>query len=204
MCRPPCRPACRWIRLASQASNTTEKNMTKQEKIDFVEKLAADIKARPNFYVVDMGGMTVEQSSNFRRRLFKAKLQVHMAKNTLIKKALDKVGGVNAEIYGALKQSSSLIFVNENNTEPAKVLKEFLATSERPVLKGAYIDSTTFLGEGKQLVDQLAALKSKNELIADIIAMLQAPMQNVLGGLENAKGTLGGLLKAIEEKNSNS
>ncbi len=173
--------------------------MTREEKADLVSKLSEKFKANSNFYVVDMGGMSVAESNAFRARLFKDKLEVHMAKNTLIIKALEEAGIDAVPMTDALKQSSSIIFAPDAANAPARLLKEYLQGKEKPVLKGAYLQQSAFVG-GEKLVDQLASLKSKQELIGEIIGMLQSPMQNVLGALQSGKNTLGGLVKSLEER----
>lgn len=176
--------------------------MTREEKASFVAQLAEKFKANSNFYVVDMGGMTVAESNAFRARLFKENLEVHMAKNTLIRKALEVAGVDAAAMAPGLKQSSSIIFAPEAANGPAKLLKEYLEGKEKPVLKAAFVEQTAFVG-GDKLVDQLASLKSKQELIGEIIGLLQAPMSNVLGALESSKNTIGGLLKTLETRAAN-
>lgn len=172
--------------------------MTKQEKYELVETLAQQIKAKPNFYVVDMGGLSVEQANNFRRSMFKSKFKVRMAKNTLIKKALEKAGVDHSSLAGILKQSSSIVFVNDKANEPAKVMKEYLQGKEKPVLKGAFLDNTTY--DGPNVLETLANLKGKEELLGEIITLLQSPIQNVLGALESGKGTIGGVLKTLADR----
>lgn len=174
--------------------------MTKQEKQDFVTHLAERIRKSPNFYVVDMGGMTVAESNKFRQRLFKDNLEVHMAKNTLIIKALEQVEGDHAGIYAALKQPSSIILAGENTKEPARVLKEYTKTASRPVLKGAFVMETAFVGEG--LLDTLISLKGKHELIGEIVGLLQSPMQTVLSQLQSGSNILGGLVKTLADRES--
>jgi large subunit ribosomal protein L10 len=173
--------------------------MTREEKSQFVVELSQKFKTQPNFYVLDMGGMTVSESNAFRARLFKEKYEVHMAKNSLIRKALEAAGVDPAPMAAALKQSSSIIFAGENANAPAKLLKDYLGNKERPSLKGAFIEQTAFVG-GDKLVDTLASLKSKDELIGEIIGLLQSPMSNVVSALQSGRDTLGGLMKALEER----
>ncbi len=172
--------------------------MTKQEKQAFVQQLASQLKEKPNFYVVDLGGLTVEQNNQFRRKLFQNKLSVQMAKNTLIKKAMEQAGLDHSSLGSALTQSSSIIFVNEKMNEPAKVMKEYLAGKEKPVLKGALLENSAYTGP--KVLDTLANLKGKEELIGEIITLLQSPMQNVLGGLLSGKDQIGGIVKALADR----
>lgn len=170
--------------------------MTKEEKAQFVQSLADQLRQQPNFYVVDMGGMTVAESNAFRGRLFEDKLEVHMAKNTLIIKALTQNGVDITPLEPVLKQSSSLILAGEVANHPAKVLKSFLVGKEKPVLKGAWIEQSAFVGP--QSLDALVNLKSKNELLGEIIGLLQSPMKNLVGALQsNAGNKIHALLEAM-------
>lgn len=175
--------------------------MTPAEKEQFVQELAAKIRQNPNFYLVDMGGMTVAQSNNFRRKLFEKKLSVHMAKNSLIRKALEQVAAADGKsydgIYPVLKSASSLIFAGEQANEPAKLIKDFLASTDKPVVKGAYLEEAAFTGEG--ILDTLVSLKGKAELLGEIIGLLQSPIANVIGGLQASGNKVAGLVAAIGE-----
>ena len=175
--------------------------MTPTEKVQFVQELADQIRQNPNFYLVDMGGMTVAQSNNFRRKLFEKKLSVHMAKNSLIKKALEQVASSEGRsydaIYPVLKSASSLIFAGEVANEPAKVIKDFLSSTDKPVVKGAYLEEAAFTGEN--VLDTLVSLKSKTELLGEVIGMLQSPMSNVLSALQGQGSKVASLVAAIGE-----
>lgn len=172
--------------------------MTKEQKYELVDGLAEELKANPNFYVLDMGRMTVAQANNFRRKLFEANLEVRMVKNTLIKKALDKIGVDHTDIDPALKQPSSLIFVGENTSAPAKLLKDYRKASEMPQLKGAFIEHSAYIGDDQ--LDALANLKSKEQLLGEIIGLLQSPISNVVSALQSGGGTIHGLLKTLADR----
>jgi large subunit ribosomal protein L10 len=120
-----------------------------------------------------------------------------VAKNTLIRKALDKLEGDYSEMHSALKGTSAIMYCETGNV-PAKVIKDFRKTNDKPVLKGAWIDSAVFLGDNQ--LEALASLKSKNELIADIIALLQSPAKNVISGLQGGGQKLSGILKTLESR----
>jgi len=122
-----------------------------------------------------------------------------VAKNTLIRKALERIDGDYSPIFAALKGSTAIMYSDTGNV-PAKLIKDFRKTSEKPVLKGAWIDSAVFLGDSN--LDTLVSLKSKNELIADIIALLQSPAKNVISGLQGGGHKLSGILKTLEERGS--
>lgn len=175
--------------------------MTPAEKEQFVQELAAQIRQHPNFYLVDMGGMSVAQSNNFRRKLFEKNLSVRMAKNTLIRKALEQVAASEGRsydgIYPVLKSASSLIFAGEQANEPARLIKDFHVSTDKPVVKGAFLEEAAFTGDG--VLDTLVSLKSKAELLGEIIGLLQSPMANVIGGLQAAGNKVAGLVAAIAE-----
>lgn len=173
--------------------------MTKDEKKQLVVELKETLKERPNIYLADAGGLTVAEVSQLRRMCHEAGVKMQVVKNTLLKKALDDAEGDYEEIYGALKSQSSVFFVGENLNAPAKIIKEFRGKKgEVPSLKGAYIDSAIFLGD--QSLGELAALKSKQELIGDILGLLQSPIRNVMGSLDSGKNTLTGLLKSLGDR----
>lgn len=174
--------------------------MTKTEKNTLVDALAAELEATPSFYVLDMGGMSVEQTTKFRRKLHAAGMSVRMVKNTLIKKALDKRGVNHDELDPVLKQPSSLIFVSEEAANaPAKLLKDhFKEGAEFPKLKGAFIEEAAYVGA--EHLDNLAKLKSKQELLGEVIGLLQSPISNVLGALQSGGTTLHGLLQTLSER----
>jgi large subunit ribosomal protein L10 len=173
--------------------------MTKQDKHELVDELAAVLEATPNFYILEMGGMSVAQANDFRRKLFKANMSIRMVRNTLSKKALDKRGIDHSGIDPALKQSSSLIFVGEDTKAPAKLLKDHLKPGvELPKLKGAFIAQSAFVGQDQ--LDVLVTLKSKDELLGELIGRLQSPMSNLIGALQSGGGTIHGLLKTLGER----
>jgi len=172
--------------------------MTKQEKFKFVEELTEKIKQNPSFYVIDMGGFSVSKTNEFRAKAFAANLQVQVAKNTLIKKALDASEVDYSEIYPALKETSALVFFTENFKAPAQLIKDFRKEGEKPALKAAYVEETFFVGDAH--LATLISLKNKNELIGDVIALLQSPAKNVVSALLSGKNTVAGLVKALEER----
>lgn len=175
--------------------------MTKEEKYAFVEELAAKIKENPFFYVIDMGGFTVAKTNDFRRAAFAANLEVQVAKNTLIKKAMERSEVDYTELYPALKETSALVFFKDNFKAPAELVKKFRdAGSDKLTLKAAYVEETAFVGEGT--LDTLIKLKTKNELLGEIIGTLQSPMKNVLGALKGQGGKIAGILKTLEERKS--
>jgi len=171
--------------------------MTREEKNQIIDSLVVDLNKYGNFYITDISSLTVEKTNRLRRECFKKNIKLCVAKNTLIRKALDKLEGDYTEMHGALKGTSAIMYCETGNV-PAKVIKEFRKTSDKPLLKGAWIDSAVFLGDNQ--LEALASLKSKNELIADIIALLQSPAKNVISGLQGGGQKLTGILKTLESR----
>jgi large subunit ribosomal protein L10 len=173
--------------------------MTKEEKIQLVNELADTFRAYPNFYIVDAGGMTVEQVNALRRKCFETNIKMQTVKNTLIRKALEQVGGDYSELYDALKEPSSVFFTTaETPNLPAKMLKEFRRTSERPKLKAACIDFAVFKGDDQ--IDGLINLKTKADLVGEVIGLLQSPAQQVISALQSGGATIAGLVKTLSER----
>ena len=174
--------------------------MTRTEKDQLIDKLVADIQASPNFYITDIADLTVEKTNSLRRACFKKGIRLHVAKNSLIRKAFERSGKDYSQLFDALKGSSSLMFCEVPN-EPAKVIKEFRKTHEKPLLKGAFVEESVYLGDSQVAV--LASLKSKNELIGDIIMLLQSPTSNVIRALQSGGATIAGIVKTLSEKKEN-
>ena len=172
--------------------------MTKEEKIEVVKDLSETLVDFPNIYIADMGGMTVSEVSDLRRLCHEAGVKLQVVKNTLLKKALDEAAGNYEELYEALKQQSSVFFVNEDVNVPAKILKKYREKKERPILKAAYVGEAVFIGDDQ--LESLTKLKSKNELIGDIIMLLQSPAKNVLGALQSGGQKLAGIIKTLQER----
>lgn len=142
--------------------------------------------------------MTVEKSNRLRRMCFNQNISLQVVKNTLLRKAMENVEGKDfSGLFEALKGNTS-IMMSETGNAPARLLKEFRKKEVKPVLKGAYIQEAIFLGE--ESLETLVSLKSKDELVGDIIALLQSPIKNVVGALESGKNTLAGLVKTLEER----
>ena len=153
-----------------------------------------------HFYLVTIEGLNAAKTSDLRRACFKKDIKLLMAKNTLLQKALEKKG-IDAEIFEALKGNTALMLCNTGNA-PAKLIKEFTKgdkTGEaKPQLKAAYVEETIYVG--KQNLDFLCAIKSKNELIADLVALLQSPAKNVVSALQSGQNTIHGVLKTLGER----
>lgn len=159
--------------------------MNKAEKTQLIDELVGELNANNKIYLADCSSLTVEKVNSFRRACFAKKISVRVVKNSLLKKAIERANETRlAELIPALKGETALIFTDTANA-PAKVIKEFRGKDVKPVLKAAFVEEMVFLGDNS--IDALASLKSKNELIADVVALLKSPIQRVIGGLENKK-----------------
>lgn len=172
--------------------------MKKEDKGIIIGQIAETLKAYNGFYLVETAGLDAEKTSELRRACFNADIKLVVVKNTLLHKALETLDGDFSELYPALKESTSLMCTNVGNA-PAKLLKDFVKKGDTlPLLKGAYVEETVYLGADQ--LDALAAIKSKHELIADVIALLQSPAKNVVSALQSGGNTLHGLLETLSNK----
>jgi large subunit ribosomal protein L10 len=157
--------------------------MNKTEKTQVIEQLVEKLNANDKIYLADCSTLTVDKVNAFRRQCFEKKISVTVVKNTLLKKALERANDSKlAGLIPALKGETALMFTDVSNA-PAKVIKDFRKKDQKPALKAAYVEEMIFIGD--EQLDALVALKSKNELIADVIMLLQSPIKRVIGGLEN-------------------
>jgi len=173
--------------------------MKREEKAQIIEELSGKLAKCNFFYITDGTGMTAEQVTKFRKLCYSKGVEYKVVKNTLIKKALETTQTDYSPFYAkVLKGSSGILFSDASNV-PAKLLKEFYKTGiEKPVFKGASINSDLYVGENQ--LEALVNLKSKNELIGDVIAMLQSPAKNVVSALQSSGGKLAGIVKTLSEK----
>ena len=171
--------------------------MTKEEKNQFIDVLDKSIQENSNFYLADISGLSAEESSNLRRLCFKREVSLQVVKNTLLKKALEKNDSNYEELYDVLKGNTSIMFTDAANA-PAKVIKEFRKKHDKPVFKAAHLDASFYIGE--EYLDTLSELKSKNELIAEIVALLQSPVKNVISSLQSGGSKLSGIVKTLAER----
>ena len=169
--------------------------MKKEVKDTIISQLGDMLKAYPHFYIVDVTGLNAQQTSDLRRKAFGQKIKTVVVKNKLLIKALDAAETDYSELYPTLKGNTALMFCETANV-PAKLLKEYKDVN--PTLKAAYAEESIFVGANK--LAELAALKSKNELIAEVVALLQSPAKNVVSGLQSGAGTIHGLLKTLGER----
>ena len=172
--------------------------MKKEEKGLIISKIAETIKEYGCFYLVETAGLDAEKTSALRRECFKNDIKLMVVKNTLLHKALETLDGNYEELYPALKGASSLMCANVGNA-PAKLLKSFRKKADvLPRLKAAYVEETIYVGEDQ--LETLANIKSKNELIADVVALLQSPAKNVISALQSGGNTIHGILETLSKK----
>ena len=171
--------------------------MRKEEKKQLIDSLTQMLDNNNNFYITDVSDLDAVKTSDLRRLCFKYGIKMQVVKNTLLRKAMDNVEKDLEELYSTLKGNTSIMFAEAGNG-PAKMIKEFRKKSERPILKGAYIEETTYLGD--EQLDFLVAIKSKDELIGDIITLLQSPVKNVVSALQSGGFKLSGVLETLSQR----
>ena len=171
--------------------------MKSSEKKVIIDNLQEQINSYNHFYLADISGLNAENTSNLRRLCFNQNVKLVVVKNTLFRKALETSNKNAEEIYDALKGNTSVMF-SENANVPAKLIKDFGKKHKKPVLKAAYVEEAVYIGENQ--LEALIAVKSKNELIADVVALLQSPMKTVLGQLQSGGNTIHGVLETLKEK----
>ena len=171
--------------------------MTREEKSQVIEHLTAQLTENPTIYLADISGLDAGSTSNLRRACFKAGVRLSVVKNTLLAKAMESSNKDFGELTGTLKGNTSLMFAEVANA-PAKVIKEFRKKSDKPVLKGAYVEESVYVGDDQ--LDTLVDIKSKEELIGEIIGLLQSPAKNVISALKSGGGTIAGIVKTLSER----
>jgi large subunit ribosomal protein L10 len=174
--------------------------MRREEKNSIIDGLKEQIDNASHFYLTDISNLNALDTSNLRRKCFEKDIELVVVKNTLLKKALEKSEGNFEELYDILKDSTSIMFCETGNI-PAKLIKDFRKESDRPVLKAAFVEESIYLGD--EQLDLLSSLKSKNELIADVLALLQSPMTNLLSAMQSGGNNLAGVVKTLAGKEEN-
>ncbi len=169
----------------------------REEKNAIIADLTDQLNKTTHFYLTDISGLNAVDTSSLRRKCFENEIKLMMVKNTLIKNALEKSNGSFDELYGVLKENTSVMFCETGNV-PAKLIKEFRKNKEKPLLKAAYVEESIYIGD--EMLDALANLKSKEELVADVIALLQSPAKNVVSALQSGGQKITGILKTLSEK----
>lgn len=171
--------------------------MTREEKATVIEDLTAQLADNANIYLADISGLDAVATSNLRRACFKANIKLAVVKNTLLAKAMEASDKEFGELPDVLKGNTSLM-LSETGNAPAKLIKNFRKKSDKPLLKGAFIEEAVYVGD--ENLDSLVNIKSKEEVIGDIIGLLQSPAKNVISGLKSGGGKLAGILKTLSEK----
>ncbi len=173
--------------------------MRKEDKKALIDSMSVQLAETSNLYLTDVSGMNAQDTSDLRRLCYKYNITMRVVKNTLLRKAMDAADRDFSELYDVLKENTAIMFTETGNA-PAKLIKEFRKNkkSESPVLKAAYIEDMSYIGN--EQLDFLVAIKSKEELIADVIALLQSPVKNVLGALQSGGQKLSGILETLSEK----
>ena len=171
--------------------------MRKEEKKELIDTLTQQLTENNNFYITDIAALNAEDTSLLRRLSFKNGIQLVMVKNTLLKKAMENVDRDFSELYSTLVGNTAIMFSEAGNA-PAKMIKEYRKKNDKPIIKGAFIEETTYIGDNQ--LDFLVSIKSKDELVAEVIALLQSPAKNVISALQSGGGKLSGILKTLSEK----
>lgn len=172
--------------------------MTKEEKAQYIDNLTVELQEAGIFYLADTSDLTVETINALRRKCFQSNIRLKVVKNTLLEKAMDRVADKDyGNLKGVLSGPTSIMFAEVGNL-PAKVIKDFRKKNAKPILKGAYIEESIYVGDDQ--LDALESIKSKDELIGEIIGLLQSPAKNVVSGLKGQGGKIAGILKALAER----
>lgn len=171
--------------------------MKRSEKENIINELTQEINSYNHFYLSDISGLDAESTSQLRRLCFQKEVKLIVVKNTLLKKALEASDKNASELYGELKGNTALMFCDTANV-PAKLIKDFRKKAEIPALKAAYAEECVYVGDNQ--LDALISIKSKDQLLADVIALLQSPAKNLISALQSGGNTITGILKTLEEK----
>ena len=172
--------------------------MTREEKDLLIKELTQMLADNSVLYLTDATGLNAEETTQLRRACYKNDVRMRVVKNTLLRRAMEASEGTDfSELYEVLSGQTALLVGNVGNA-PAKILKEFRKKSDMPTLKAAYVEESTYLGDDQ--IDALTAIKSKDELVAELIALLQSPIKNVVGALNSGGNTVSGLVKALQDR----
>ena len=171
--------------------------MTREEKSQVIEDLTAELANNANIYVADISGLNALTTSELRRACFKANIKLAVVKNTLLEKAMEASDRDFGNLPTVLKGNTSVMY-SETGNAPAKLIKTFRKKSEKPLLKGAFIEECVYIGDNQ--LDMLVDIKSKEELLGEIVGLLQSPAKNVVSALKSSGGKLAGIIKTLSEK----
>ena len=171
--------------------------MRREQKDVIIDNLAGRLNDTKHFYLTDISSLNAEETSNLRRKCFEKEISLLVVKNTLLRKAMEKSDGDFDDLYDVLKDSTSIMFCETGNI-PAKLIKEFRKTMEKPILKAAYVEESIYVGDDQ--LDTLSKIKSKIELLGDLLALLQSPATNLVSALTSSGSKMAGALKTLSEK----
>ncbi|MDO6737241.1 50S ribosomal protein L10 [Wenyingzhuangia sp. 2_MG-2023] len=171
--------------------------MTREEKFQVIEDLTSQLENNGVIYIADISGLDAATTSNLRRACFKADIKLSVVKNTLLEKAMEKSDKDFGDLPTILKGNTSVLY-SEIGNAPAKLIKEFRKKAEKPILKGAYVEQAVYIGDDQ--LDSLVSIKSKEEVIGDIITLLQSPAKNVISALQSGGQKLSGIVKTLSER----
>jgi large subunit ribosomal protein L10 len=171
--------------------------MTREEKATVIQDLTTQLADNSIIYLADISGMDAKSTSDLRRACYKADIKLAVVKNTLLAKAMEASDREFGELPSVLKGNTSLMFSEVGNA-PAKLIKNFRKKSEKPLLKGAFVEEAVYIGD--ENLDALVSIKSKEEMIGEVIGLLQSPAKNVISGLKSGGGKLAGILKTLSER----
>lgn len=171
--------------------------MKQEQKAQIIEEIALDLANYSHVYVTDISGFTVSTVNQLRRLCFKRDVKLKVVKNTLLKRAMDQAEADYSEIYPVLNGATSIMLCNTGNV-PARLIKEFRAKNDKPLIKAAFIEETAYIGDDQ--LEALCNIKSREELIGDIVALLQSPAKNVVSALQSGGGKLAGIVKTLSER----
>ena len=174
--------------------------MTREEKAVVINNLVEQLNAYPHFYITNIEALNAEQTATLRRKCFESNIKLVVVKNTLLGKALESVDKADADLVKVLEGSTSVMFA-ETGKAPAVLIKEFRKKNDKPILKAAYVEGCVYVGDDQ--LEALSNIKSREELIGDIVALLQSPAKNVISALQgNAGQKIAGIVKTLEERNN--
>ena len=171
--------------------------MTKEQKVQEIQDLTDKLSSVKNLYLTDIAGLDAVQTTALRRACFNSNIKLSVVKNTLLQKAMEASNKDFGNLKEVLKGNTSLMFSDVGNT-PAKLIKNFRKKSEKPLLKGAYIEEAIYIGDDQ--IDVLESIKSKEELIGEVITLLQSPAKNVIALLQSGRSNISGILKTLSER----
>ncbi len=171
--------------------------MRREEKDVVIEELAQRLNETKHFYLTDISSLNAEQTSSLRRKCFEKEINLLVVKNTLLRKAMEKSEGDFGDLYDILKDSTSIMFCETGNS-PAKLIKEFRKTMEKPLLKGAYVEESIYIGDDQ--LEALSIIKNKEELLGDLLTLLQSPATNLVSALASSGSKLAGALETLSTK----